>query len=77
MILLLVSAKFLASDYIRGVEIQKAVELADSKNALLILIVLEKFGWQDEVYAKFNALPRKGKPVRDNCLPTEKCLVCS
>ena len=64
-ILLLVSAKFLASDYIRGVEIQKAVELATSKKALLIPIVLENCGWQDEAFGKFNALPRKGKPIRD------------
>jgi hypothetical protein len=64
-ILLLVSAKFLASDYIRGVEIQKAVELANSKKALLIPIVLENCGWQHEVFGKFNALPRKGKPIRD------------
>ena len=64
-ILLLVSAKFLASDYIRGIEIQKAVELATSKKALLIPIVLENCGWQDEAFGKFNALPRKGKPIRD------------
>ncbi|MGZ8923966.1 MAG: COR domain-containing protein [Methylosarcina sp.] len=64
-ILLLVSAQFLASDYIRKVEMQWAVERANSGKAVLIPIVLENCGWQNEQFGKFNALPRKGKPIRD------------
>lgn len=64
-ILLLVSAKFLFSDYIRGVEVQKAVARAADGEAKLIPIVLENCGWKHEIFGKFNALPRKGKPIRD------------
>lgn len=64
-ILLLVSAKFLASNYIHDVEIQKAVELAETNKAKLVPIVLEHCGWKEETFGRFNALPRKGKPIRD------------
>ncbi|TRX03041.1 toll/interleukin-1 receptor domain-containing protein [Candidatus Methylobacter oryzae] len=64
-ILLLVSAQFLASDYIRGVEIQRAVELSNAGKAQVIPIILEQCGWEKEVFCKLNGLPRKGKPIRD------------
>jgi internalin A len=64
-ILLLVSAQFLASDYIRGVEIQRAVELSDAEKARVIPVILEQCGWEKEIFGKFNGLPRKGKPIRD------------
>jgi internalin A len=64
-ILLLVSAQFLASDYIRGVEIQRAVELSDASKAQVIPVILEQCGWEKEVIGKLNGLPRKGKPIRD------------
>ncbi len=64
-ILLLVSAQFLASDYIRGVEIQRAVELSDAEKATVIPVILEKCAWEKEAFGKFNGLPRKGKPIRD------------
>jgi len=64
-ILLLVSAQFLASDYIRGVEIQRAVELSDASKAQVIPVILEQCGWEKEVFGKLNGLPRKGKPIRD------------
>jgi len=64
-ILLLVSAQFLASDYIRGVEIKRAVELSDAQKARVIPVILEKCVWEKEAFGKLNGLPRKGKPIRD------------
>jgi internalin A len=64
-ILLLVSAQFLASRYIRDVEMKRAIERANNGEALLIPIVLENCGWRNEQFGKFNALPRKGTPIRD------------
>ncbi|MBS4052825.1 MAG: leucine-rich repeat domain-containing protein [Methylomonas sp.] len=64
-ILLLVSPKFLASDYIRGIEVQRAVERAEAGEAIVIPIVLEDCGWKYEKIKKLNALPPKGKPIRD------------
>jgi len=63
-ILLLVSAQFLASDYIRGVEIKRAIELSEAKKARVIPIILEKCGWKIEAFSNLNAL-RKGIPIRD------------
>jgi len=63
-ILLLVSAQFLASDYIRGVEIKRAIELSEAKKARVIPIILEKCGWKTEAFSNLNAL-RKGIPIRD------------
>lgn len=65
-ILLLVSAKFLASDYIRGIEVEMAVRRASTGEALVIPIILENCGYQHEDFGRANALPRKGRPVRDH-----------
>ena len=35
-----------------------------SGNCIVVPIILEKVDWTDEIFAQFNALPRKGKPVR-------------
>ena len=64
-ILFLVSSHFLASDYIRGVEVMRAVERADCREVQLAPIILEKVDWEIGPFGKFNALPRKGAPIRD------------
>ena len=63
-ILLLVSARFLASDYIRGVEIKCAVERARGRHCTVVPIILEKADWTSEAFGWCNALPRKGKPIQ-------------
>jgi hypothetical protein len=45
-ILFLVSSHFLASDYIRGVEVMRAVERADCREVQLAPIILEKVDWE-------------------------------
>jgi internalin A len=63
-VLLLVSARFIESDYVRDVEIKRAVERANGGWCIVVPIILEKVDWTDESFGKFNAIPRKGKPVR-------------
>ncbi|WP_374263571.1 COR domain-containing protein [Zoogloea sp.] len=65
-VLLLVSNHFLDSAYIRGVEVQRAVERANRGEARLVPIVLEQCQWTHEPFGRFNALPRKGEPIRDS-----------
>jgi internalin A len=64
-VLLLVSNRFLASDYIRGVEVQNAVGRAKEGKSVVVPIILEKCDWTKELFGKSNALPRKGAPIRD------------
>lgn len=65
LVLLLVSATFLASSYIRDVEVARAVERADAGDCIVVPVILEESDWQGSPFARFNAIPRKGKPVRD------------
>lgn len=62
-ILLLVSAEFLASDYCFEVEIKKAVERHDAGEAKVIPIILRPCCWEDAIFAKIQALPEDAEPV--------------
>ncbi len=64
-IVLLWSAQFEASDYIQGVEVQRAVERAKAGEAVVVSIILEKCSWERTPVAKYQVLPRKGFPVRN------------
>ena len=64
-VLLMVSPKFLASDYIGGVEVAAAVSRAKTGEARVIPIILEKCGYKHTAFGHFDPLPRKGQPVRD------------
>ena len=63
-ILLLVSADFLASDYCYDVEITRALERHDQDEARVIPVLLRKVdGWQGAPFGKLQSLPTDGKPV--------------
>ncbi len=62
-VLLLVSADFLASDYCYDTEMKKAMERHDLGEARVIPVILRKVDWNRAPFAKLNALPRDGKPV--------------
>lgn len=62
-ILLLISADFLATDYIWDVEIKTAMERHDQKSATVVPIVLRSCSWEDTPFGKLNGLPSKAKPV--------------
>jgi hypothetical protein len=64
-ILLLVSADFLNSDYCYDVELKRAISRHDGGEARVIPIILRPCDWLNTPFGKLQALPRDGKPVSD------------
>lgn len=62
-ILLLVSADFMASDYCNDVEVQRAMERYEKGEAYVIPILLRPTLWESAPFGKLQALPSSGKPV--------------
>ena len=63
-ILLLVSATFLASDYCCDVEMKRAVERHDRGEARVIPVILRPVdNWQAAPFAKLGVAPTDGRPV--------------
>jgi hypothetical protein len=62
-ILLLVSADFIASDYCYGVEMQIALERQGKHEAVVIPVILRTVDWSSAPFAHLQAVPRDGKPV--------------
>ena len=63
-ILLLVSPDFLASDYCYDIEMKRALERSDLGEARVIPIILRAVDWEDEPFAKLQALPKNIKPIQ-------------
>jgi hypothetical protein len=64
-VLLLVSADFLASDYCWGEEMVKALQRHERGEARVIPVILRPCRWRSTPLAKLQAVPRDGKPVTD------------
>jgi tetratricopeptide (TPR) repeat protein len=62
-ILLLVSPDFMASDYCYGVEMRRALERHEQKEARVIPVILRPVYWQIPTLHKLQALPSDAKPV--------------
>jgi hypothetical protein len=62
-ILLLISADFLASQYCHGVEMNRAMERHEQGEALIIPIILRPVDWRGAVFSKLQALPTDAKPA--------------
>jgi hypothetical protein len=62
-ILLLVSADFLASDYCYGVEMQRALERHAAGEARVVPILVRPVDWKDAAFAHLLALPTDAKPI--------------
>lgn len=62
-ILLLVSADFLASDYCYDIEAKRAMEWHESGEAVVIPVILRSVDWKDAPFSKLKALPKDAKPV--------------
>jgi len=62
-ILLLVSADFLASDYCYDVEVKRAMERHVAGDARVIPVIVRPVDWQDAPFAELQPLPRDGKPI--------------
>ncbi|WP_448603995.1 tetratricopeptide repeat protein [Thermoleptolyngbya sp.] len=62
-ILLLITPRFLASDYCYDLEMQRAVQRHDEGNARVIPIILKPCDWQGSPFSKLQVLPKDAKPV--------------
>lgn len=63
-ILLLVSADFLASDYCYEKEMKRAMERHAEGTARVIPIILRKCDWKDAPFGKLQGLPKDAKPIK-------------
>lgn len=62
-ILLLISPDFMASNYCYDVELKRALERHESREARVIPIILRPVRWSGTSFSKLQALPTDGKPV--------------
>jgi internalin A len=62
-ILLLVSADFIASDYCWEKEMRRAMERQEAGEAQVIPVIVRNVDWTGALFAKLQALPRDGKAV--------------
>lgn len=63
LILLLVSANFLASEYCCGIEVRHAMQRWRAGVARVLPIILRPCDWHDMAFGRLLAAPRDGKPV--------------
>ncbi len=62
-ILLLVSADFLASDYCYDIEMTRAMERHERKEAIVIPVILRACDWKHAPFGKLKGVPEDGRPV--------------
>ncbi len=62
-ILLLISADFLASDYCYDIELKQAMERHQTGEARVIPIILRPCDWQDTPFGQLQALPKNAKAL--------------
>lgn len=62
-ILLLISADFLASDFCYGVEMTRAIERHEKGEARVIPVILRACRWNRAPFGMLQALPKNAKPI--------------
>jgi hypothetical protein len=62
-VLLLVSADFMSSDYIDGKELKRALERHDAGEARVIPVILRPVDWESGPFGRLQAVPTGAKPV--------------
>ncbi|BAZ28701.1 hypothetical protein NIES4074_11350 [Cylindrospermum sp. NIES-4074] len=62
-ILLLISPDFLASDFCWSVELKRAMERHEAREACVIPIILREVDWHSAPFGKLQALPKNAEPV--------------
>ncbi|MCX6316202.1 MAG: toll/interleukin-1 receptor domain-containing protein [Bacteroidetes bacterium] len=63
-IIMLISASFIASDYCYGIEMKTALEREEKDEAVAISVILKDCLWDMMPFAKLLVLPKDGKPVQ-------------
>jgi internalin A len=64
-ILLLVSADFIASDYCYEKEMERALKRCDSGEAKVVPVIVRDVDWRNTPFARLQALPKNGKAVME------------
>ncbi len=64
-VLYLVTANSLATDYIQQIELPLIEQRCDDGDCRLIPVIVDYCDWTDLDFAKYNALPEKGIPITD------------
>ena len=62
-VLLLISAKFIASSFSRSQEMQRAIKRHDNGSAVVVPVILSHCMWKGMPFSKLQALPAGAKPV--------------
>jgi hypothetical protein len=62
-ILLLVSADFLNSSYIRDIELERAIERHRARKARVIPVILRHCDWRTAPFGGLTAAPKDGQPI--------------
>ncbi len=63
-ILLLISADFIASDYCYAIEMTRALERHENGEARVIPVIVRDCNWHSAPFGKLQALPKDGKAVK-------------
>lgn len=66
LILFLVSADFLASDYIFGVEVDRALARLKRQEAKVVPVLLRPCLWEDSRFSELQFIPRDGIPISES-----------
>jgi len=64
-ILLLISADFINSDYCWSIELEQAIQRHETGSARVIPIILRPVDWEGTPFKKLQAFPKGGKPVTE------------
>ncbi len=62
-ILLLISADYLAQDFLYNIEMRRAMERHDSGDTVIVPVILRPVNWEGAPFARLQALPDDGRPV--------------
>ncbi|GGA91243.1 hypothetical protein GCM10011491_19060 [Brucella endophytica] len=62
-ILLLISADFIDSDYCYDIEMQRAMERHEKGEAIVVPVILRASDWHHAPFGKLKAVPLDGKPI--------------
>jgi hypothetical protein len=70
LILILMSVDAIASEYIRGVELRRAMERHDQGTARVIPLIVRICAWKEETWlGQVQAIPRGGTPIAEHASP--------
>lgn len=64
-VILCVSADFLASEPVETVEIPKALSLHEARKCIVISVILRPCAWKEHRIARLQVIPKRGKPVSE------------